>query len=298
VENLETMLVHIKDLFKNKEAVVGHFAYPAFNTQNLEVTKGLIQAAEEMNAPIIIDVSEGAIKYAGLTTIYEIMATQAIAAKVPVALHMDHGKDMEQLKRGIELGFSSVMLDHSSMSFSENVRDTKEMVEFAHAEGAWVQGEIGKIRGTEDWVSVSDAEALLTDPEEALKYYKQTGVDTLASSVGTIHGIVKMRGGVTAQVDTKRIGQIYEKVGIPLVLHGASGVDENVIKESIKNGIAIINIDTEIRLAYSEALRKSLVDQPQEIDPRNIMKPVIEAVKQAAMKKLVQFGTRIVTSNE
>lgn len=289
------MLVHIKELFKGD--VVGNFAYPAFNTQNLEVTKGIIAAAEELGVPVIIDVSEGAIKYAGLTTIYEIMATLAIKASVPVALHMDHGKDVEQLKDGIELGFSSVMIDHSHDAVEENIKATKELVEFAHTEGAWVQGEIGRIRGSEDWQTVSDAESLLTTPEEAAHFVQSTGVDTFAGAFGTIHGIVKIRGGAIPHVDLQRIRAVYEAVKIPLVLHGASGVDENVIHEAIRSGIAIINIDTELRLAFSESLRKSLADQPNEIDPRNIMKPVIEAVKQAAIHKLRQFGTRNVAKS-
>jgi fructose-bisphosphate aldolase class II len=239
-----------------------------------------------------LEVSEGAIKYAGLETLYEIMATLARRATVPIALHMDHGKDMEQLRRGIELGFSSVMIDHSGLSYEENVRDTKAIVEFAHSHGAWVQGEIGKIRGSEDWVNVSDSEALLTEPSEAEEFYRATGVDTLAGSFGTVHGIIKIRGGVTPHVDTKRIAEVSRLVGVPLVLHGASGVDELVIREAISSGVAIINIDTELRLAYSESLRKSLKEQPEEVDPRHIMKPVIAAVKQVAEMKLRQFGTQ------
>jgi fructose-bisphosphate aldolase class II len=238
-----------------------------------------------------METSEGAIKYAGLETIYEIMATMAIRAKVPIALHMDHGKDAEQLKRGIELGYSSVMIDHSGLSFEENVRDTKAMVDFAHSEGAWVQGEIGRMRGSEDWVSVSEAETLLTEPEEALRYYEATGVDTLAASVGTIHGIIKMRGDVKAHVDTDRIKAIHDVVKVPMVLHGASGVPDDVISQAIANGIAIINIDTELRLGYTESLRKSLADQPDEIDPRKILHPVIDGVKQAALAKLRAFHT-------
>ncbi len=284
------MLVHIKELFKGD--VIGKFAYPAFNTMDLEITQGIIAAAEEANAGIILEVSEGAIKYAGLNTLYEIMATMAIKAKVPIALHMDHGKDEQQLKDGIELGFSSVMIDHSHLPYEANVKDTKAMVEFAHQEGAWVQGEVGRIRGSEDWVSVSDSEALLTEPKEALKFYRDTGVDTLACSFGTIHGIIKMSGGAQAHVDLDRIKAVHELVKVPLVLHGASGVPSDVIRQAIANGIAIINIDTEIRLAYSKALRQSLAEQPAEIDPRKIMKPVIEAVKQAASVKLKEFKTQ------
>jgi fructose-bisphosphate aldolase, class II len=284
------MLVHIKELFHNYTP--GQFAYPAFNTMNLEITQAIIAAAEELNAPVILETSEGAIKYAGLETIYEIMATLAIKARVPVALHMDHGKDAEQLKRGIELGYSSVMIDHSGLSYEENVRDTKTMAEFAHTEGAWVQGEIGRMRGSEDWVSVSESEASLTDPEEALRFYEATGVDTLASAVGTVHGIIKMSGEVHPHVDIDRIKAIHARVPVPLVLHGASGVPVKVVQTAIANGIAIINIDTELRIAFSTALRQSLADQPGEIDPRKIMKPVISAVKMAAEKKLKEFGTR------
>lgn len=289
------MLVHIKELFKNDPTgkdVVGKFAYPAFNTMNLEMTLGIIAAAEEMNTPIILETSEGAIKYAGLATLYEIMATLAVKAKVPIALHMDHGKDMDQLKAGIELGYSSVMIDHSGLSFEDNVRDTKEMVEFAKTEGAWVQGEIGKIRGSEDWVSVSESEALLTEPDEAKKFFDATGVNTLAASFGTIHGVIKMSGKVTAHVDVDRIRQVHEMVNVPLVLHGASGVPDDVIAEAIKAGIAIINIDTELRLAFTQELRVFLASHADEIDPRKYLHPSIEGVKQAAMKKLKAFKTK------
>ena len=285
------MLVHIKELFKGD--VIGKFAYPAFNTMNLETTLGIIAAAEELNTPIILETSEGAIKYAGLEPLYEIMATMAVKAKVPIALHMDHGKDAEQLKRGIELGYSSAMIDHSGLSFEENVRDTKAMVEFAHTEGAWVQGEIGRMRGSEDWVSVSEAEALLTEPAEAKKFYDATGVDTLASSVGTIHGIIKMSGKVQAHVDVDRIRQIHAAVpGVPLVLHGASGVPDEVIQEAIAAGIAIINIDTELRMGFTKELRIFLASHPDEIDPRKYLNPAIEGVKQAALKKLKVFKTQ------
>lgn len=288
------MLVHIKELFAGD--VVGTFAYPAFNTMNLEITRGIVAAAEEVGVPVIMEVSEGAIAYAGLHTLYEIMATVAEDARVPVAIHMDHGKNVDQLQRGIELGFSSVMIDHSKLSYEENVRDTREMVAFAHARGAWVQGEIGKIRGTEDWLSVDDTEALLTEPEEAERFFRETGVDTLAGAFGTIHGIVKIRGGAIPHVDVKRIAQVAKRVPVPLVLHGASGVDEVVIREAIQAGVAIINIDTELRIAFTDALRTSLKMQPEEADPRVLFRPAIAAVTAAARKKLVQFGTKNIIS--
>lgn len=283
------MLVHIKELFKGD--VRGRFAYPAFNTMNLEITRGIIDAAEELDTPIILETSEGAIKYAGLETIYELMASMAIKAKVPIALHMDHGKDMDQLRRGIELGYSSVMIDHSGDALEKNVKDTKEMVLFAHREGAWVQGEIGRIRGKEDWVSVSDRDSLLTTPEEAEQFWKDTGVDTLACSVGTIHGIIKMNGQAEAHVDVDRIGAIAARVPVPLVLHGASGVPDDVITASIEQGISIINIDTELRIAFTSNLRNVLAEHPDEVDPRKYLAPAIAGVKEAAKKKLLAFKT-------
>ena len=283
------MLVHIKELFNTE--VRGKFAYPAFNTMNLEITRGIIEAAEELNTPIIIETSEGAIKYAGLEPMFEIIASLAIKAKIPVALHMDHGKDMEQLQRGIELGYSSVMIDHSSLPLEENVNNTKAMVEFAHKEGAWVQGEIGRIRGNEDWVSVSESESLLTEPEEALKFWQDTKVDSLACSFGTIHGIIKMSGKAEANVDIARIKQVADLVPVPLVLHGASGVPDDVIAKAISAGISIINIDTELRIGFTKNLRQALLEHPDEVDPRKYLTPAIEGVRDAAKKKLLAFKT-------
>ena len=284
------MLVHIKELFKRD--IAGQFAYAAFNTQNLETTLGIIQAAEELAVPVIVATTEGTLSYAGLETIFDIIVTLAHKSKSPVALHLDHGKDADLLKRAIELGYSSVMIDHSHLPFDQNVRDTREIVEFAHGAGAWVQGEIGRLRGTEDWVSVSDVESLLTEPQDALKFQQATKVDTLACSVGTVHGIVKIRGGVKPHVDLPRIKAIYELVRVPLVLHGASGLDEATISGAIRNGICIINIDTELRIAFSDTLRESLSRHPDEIDPRHFMSPAIEAVKSAAIQKLREFHTR------
>lgn len=288
-EERTTMLIHIQDLFKKYNS---SFAYPAFNTQNLEITLGIIQAAEVLDASVIIATSEGTVGYAGLETIAGIVKTMADRSKARIVLHYDHGKDISHLERAIELGYSSVMIDHSHLPFRDNMRDTRQVVEFAHQKGAWVQGEIGRMRGSEDWVSVSEAETLLTDPNDALKFYRTTGVDTLACSVGTVHGIIKMRGIVKPHVDVPRIRAIHELVKAPLVLHGASGVDSRTIALAIQAGIGIINIDTELRLAFAQALRATLETYPEEIDPRRFMKPVIQAVRETAMSKIRQFGTR------
>jgi fructose-bisphosphate aldolase, class II len=283
------MLTHIRDLFRSYDS---SFAYPAFNTQNLETTLGIVQASEALGAPIIIATSEGTVGYAGLETIAGIVKTIAGRSKAKIVLHYDHGKDISHLERAIELGYSSIMIDHSHLPFGENVRDTRQVVEFAHRKGAWVQGEIGRMRGSEDWISVSEAETLLTDPEVALNYYRATGVDTLACSVGTIHGIIKMRGIVKPHVDIPRIKAIHDLVKVPLVLHGASGVEPGTVAMAIQAGIRIINIDTELRLTFAQALRGTLEAYTDEIDPRRIMKPLIKAVKETAMMKIRQFGAR------
>jgi fructose-bisphosphate aldolase class II len=282
------MLIHIRDLFRDQNL---SFAYPAFNTQNLETTLAIIQAAEELDAPVIIATSEGTVGYAGLETIAGIVKTVAGRSKAEIVLHYDHGKDVSHLERAIELGYSSIMIDHSHLPFEDNVRDTRQVVKFAHRRGAWVQGEIGRMRGTEDWVSVGEAETLLTNPEDALKYYRATEVDTLACSVGTVHGIIKMRGIVKPHVDIPRIRAIHELVKVPLVLHGASGVEPQTIAMAIQAGIRIINIDTELRLAFTQSLRATMETYTKEIDPRRIMEPVIRAVKEAAMAKIKQFET-------
>ena len=284
------MLVHIKELFKNWKR--GSFAYPAFNIQNLETTLAVVQAAEELNVPIIMSVSEGTISYAGLETIFEMAATVAVRSKVPIALHMDHGKNMEQLEAGIELGFSSIMIDHSHLPMEDNIRDTHAMAQLAHAEGAWVQGEIGRIRGNEDWISVEDSQALLTTPEEAKQFYEATNIDTFAGSFGTVHGAIKMTGKAKPHVDIQRIADIAAVVPVPLVLHGASGVPDSIVAETIKAGIGIVNIDTELRVAFAKGLRASIEEQAEEIDPRKLMKPVITSVKEAARLALVRCKTQ------
>ncbi len=264
-------------------------AYPAFNTQNLETTLGIIQASEESNAPVIIATSEGTIAYAGLEVMAALVRAAARSSKAMVVLHFDHGKDRRLLERAIELGYSSIMLDHSQLPFEQNVRDTQRMVQWAHERSAWVQGEIGRMRGTEDWVSVSEAQTLLTEPDEAFRFWQATGVDSLACAVGTVHGAIKM-SAVQPQVDLPRIRAIHQRVEVPLVLHGASGVGPQIIREAIVSGISIINIDTELRMAFTGALRKSLANNLREIDPRRLLQPAIAAIKETALVKIRQFG--------
>lgn len=283
-------LEHIKNLVKKAQRE--RYGVGAFNTQNLEITLGIVRGAVAMRAPVIIQVSETTIEYAGLKPITHIVKTIAknLAVNVPVALHLDHGRKFQSIVECIEAGFSSIMMDASDLPFDENVALTRKAVEYAHKRGVWAQGELGRLKGIEDVVKVKEREAFMTDPTEAEEFVKKTGVDTLAVSIGNIHGIVKFIKGVP-KLDFKRLKEISKRVKIPLVLHGASGIEKEEIKKAVKLGINIINIDTEIRMAFTEALRKILKKDPKIYDPRKVLSPTIDAVKEIVSEKIKMFGS-------
>lgn len=286
------MLTSLKDLIQ--AAVKGKYAVGAFNTHNLETTLGIIRAAVDMKSPTIIQISETTIEYAGLKPITHIVQTLAKNAvvSIPIALHLDHGKSFRSVAECINAGFSSIMIDASDVPYDENVILTKQAVEYAHKRGVWAQGELGRVRGSEDMAQASDKEAFLTDPDQALDFVTKTGVDTLAVSVGNVHGIYKMQKGVP-KLDLDRLEQIHKKVGnLPLVLHGASGLPEDQVRAAVERGVVIINIDTELRMAFSESLRKTLQENPAMYDPRDILEPSIGAVQQVVIKKMEMFGSR------
>ncbi|TFG35178.1 MAG: ketose-bisphosphate aldolase, partial [Parcubacteria group bacterium] len=246
--SLESLILHAK---KNKYAV------GAFNTVNLEMTLGIINAAVDKQAPVIIQVSETTIEYTGLKPITHIVETIAknAAVTVPVALHLDHGRSFHSVAECINAGFSSIMIDASDLPYDENVALTKQAVDYAHKKKVWAQGELGRVKGSEDWVVVSGKESYMTDPDEAADFVNKTGVDTLAVSVGNVHEIYKLRKGVP-KISQDRLKAIHKKTPqTPLVLHGAYGLPEGEIKEAVKGGIRVINIDTELRVAFTETLR-------------------------------------------
>ncbi len=284
------MLVHLSELIK--DAKKKKYALGAFNIENLETTLGVVRAAVKLKSPAILQVSETSIQYAGLKAITSIV--QAIASvetgKIPVALHLDHGKSFRSVAECIRAGFSSIMMDASDVPFMENVILTRQAVDYAHQKGVLVQGELGVVKGLEE-VAPEERKALMTKPEEAEEFVKKTEVDTLAVAVGNVHGIMKMQKG-NPGLDLKRLAQIQQLIpDTPLVLHGASGLPDEQIKEGIKRGIAIINIDTELRLAFTDALRKELIGSPEVFDPRLILTPSIRAIEDIVTKKLQIFGS-------
>jgi len=271
-----------------EDARRGGYAVGAFNANNLEIVQAIVEGAREEGAAVIIQASQGAIKYAGIEYITAMVRAAAEGSGLPIALHLDHGTDFGQVMRCIRHGFTSVMIDGSALPFEENVALTAKVVEVAHAVGVSVEGELGRIGGTEDDVSVSDREATLTDPEEARRFVELTGVDSLAVAIGTAHGFYRGK----PQLDFARLREIRDAVDVPLVLHGASGVPDEDVRRAISLGIAKINIDTELRHAFVSALRARLEELPTEIDPRKLLAPAREAMKEKVREKIRTFGQR------
>jgi fructose-bisphosphate aldolase class II len=289
------MLVHIGRIIGKK--IIGKYAVPAFNTNDLETTQGIVRAAEAQKAPVIIETSEGAIHYAGMEEIASIIKELARKASVPVALHQDHCKHFDLIKKLIDVGYSSVMIDASHLPYKENVKLTKAVVAYAHKRGVWVQAEIGRLLGSEDWQNVKSGEDLMTDPDEAAKFVAETRIDTLAVAVGSMHGIPvnpkikKIMSTLKEHIDIPRLKAIRKKVKIPLVLHGASGVPDNQIRSAIAQGVAIFNIDTDLRVAFNKALRDNLSKHPEIYDPRKILAPATDALQKVAETKLKLMKT-------
>ena len=287
------MLVHISEIVE--EAKKKGFALGAFNVFNLESVLSVAEAAAEKKMAVIIQVSETTIDYAGLKAITHLVKTVARnqAKDAKIAFHLDHGKNFLSVVECIEAGFSSIMMDASNLVFDENVALTKKAVDYAHKYKVWVQGEIGRIvREVRDIKKMEEnPEQFLTKPEEACEFVEKTGVDALAVSIGNVHGPYKMKNGVP-HLFLDQLRKIKKMVKIPLVLHGASGIKEEEIKEAVKLGIVIINIDTEIRMTFRESLIKSLSEAQKvdEFDPRKILKPSIEAMKNLVKKKIEIFG--------
>lgn len=288
----------------------GRYAVGAFNINNMEFVQAITGAAEELKSPVIIAVSEGAIKYAGLHNLVSLVRVAAEEREIPLSLHLDHGRDMEIIEQCINGGFTSIMIDGSHLPFEENVTVTREVVERAKKSGISVEGELGRLAGIEDNVSVAKKDALFTVPAEAAEFVRCTGVDALAIAVGTSHGAYKFKGEPRLAFD--RISEIASRVGVPLVLHGASGVDQEhvelantygaelkgtrgvpdaAIVEAVNRGICKVNIDTDMRIAFTAYLRKTLSEDPGNIDPRKYLGPCREAVAEVVRRKIRLFGS-------
>ncbi|HHW73364.1 MAG TPA: class II fructose-1,6-bisphosphate aldolase [Firmicutes bacterium] len=278
------MLVSGKELFQ--AAKQGGYAVGAFNVNNMEIVQAILEAAEEEKSPVFLQASQGAIKYAGIEYIVALARTAAEKAKVPVALNLDHGTSFTQVVQCIRHGFTAVMIDGSKYPFEENIAITQKVIEIAHPCGVSVEAELGKIGGTEDDITVSDAEAAFTDPQEAAEFVERTKVDALAIAIGTAHGVYKGE----PKLDFARLEKIRNAVDIPLVLHGASGVPEDAIRKAVPLGICKINIDTELRQAFTKGVQQVVLNNPKEYDPRKLLGPAREEMKQVVKAKMRLFG--------
>jgi fructose-bisphosphate aldolase class II len=301
-------------LTTNKELLTlarkGGYAVGAFNINNLEILQAIVSAAEAERSPGIIAVSEGAIQYAGMPYLISMVQTAAVQTSIPIALHLDHGKDLEVIRASIENGFTSVMIDGSEFEFEKNIEVTKKVVKMAKGKRVSVEAELGRLKGIEEKISVSEKEAILTDPKAGEDFVKRTEVDALAIAIGTSHGAYKFKG--ETRLDFERLKGIARRVSIPLVLHGASGVPSAVleraerfgaklpgakgipdeaIQKAIGLGISKINIDTDLRLSFVGALREVLATKPDEFDPRKILGPGRDTIKQTVQSKMKLFGS-------
>lgn len=293
-----------------EKAHKGHYAVGAFNVNNLETMQAVMMAAVAERSPVILQTSEGAINYAGMPALGALAHLTANYEKVPVVFHLDHGKDAKLVETAIKSGwYTSVMYDGSSLPYKENVASTKRLVKMAHARGISLEAELGAIAGIEDFVSVEERDAHLTDPDQAAAFVAATGCDALAVAIGTKHGAYKFAG--ECKLDFNRLKEIQAMVDVPLVLHGASGVPATIkavctkygcdlgdakgvsdaaIKKAVSLGINKVNIDTDLRIAFDAGVRQFLHDNPKVIDPREILKPARELMTKVVRQKMKLLG--------
>ncbi len=288
----------------------GKYAVGAFNVNNMEILQAVVTAAEGERSPVIIAATEGAIKYAGIEYIKSMAYTAAEKSDVPMALHLDHGKDIDMIKKCIEYGFTSVMIDASAMPLEENIAETRKVVDIAHPAGVSVEAELGRLKGVEDNVSVAERDAILVNPKEAERFVMETEVNSLAPAVGTSHGAFKFKG--KPELDFDRLAETKRLTGVPLVLHGASsvpeyitekaskygaklpgakGVPEEQVKRAIGLGVCKVNIDTDLRLSLTAAVREVLAENPEVFDPRKILGPARDAINDVVKYKMKLLGS-------
>ncbi len=300
-------LVTTKEMFA--KAYDGGYAIGAFNVNNMEIVQGITEAAKEVNAPLILQVSKGARAYANHTYLTKLVEAAIIETGLPICLHLDHGDSFETCKSCIDGGFTSVMIDASSKPFAENIEITKKVVEYAHDHGVVVEAELGALAGIEDEVQVSAEESHYTRPEEVEEFVAKTGCDSLAIAIGTSHGAYKFKPGTKPQLRFDILDEVSKKLpGFPIVLHGSSsvpqefvkminenggnmpgaiGVPEDQLRQAARGAVCKINIDSDLRLAMTGTIRKFFNDHPDKFDPREYLKPARAAIKELVKHKLV-----------
>lgn len=299
-------LVTSTEMFK--KAYEGGYAIGAFNVNNMEIIQGITEGAKELNAPLILQVSAGARKYANHTYLMKLVEAAIIETGLPICLHLDHGDSFELCKSCIDGGFTSVMIDGSHHAYEDNVALTHQVVEYAHDHGVVVEGELGRLEGVEDDVKVAIGQGSYTDPDQVYDFVTRTGVDSLAIAIGTSHGAYKFKPGTKPQLRFDILEEVQKRLpGFPIVLHGASsvipefvekinkyggnmpdaiGVPEDMLRQAASMAVCKINIDSDLRLAMTASVREHLYTHPDHFDPRQYLKPGREAIKQMVMHKI------------
>ena len=268
-----------------KKAQAGNYAVGAFNAENMEMVQAIIAAAEELNAPVIIQTTPGTIRYASLALYLANVSAAAKAAKVPVAMHLDHGDSFELAMQALTTGYTSIMIDGSKEILEKNIALTKSVVDACKASNIPVEGELGKVGGKED--DMEDSGAGYTDPKEAVEFVKKTGVSSLAVGVGTAHGVY----ATTPVLNTELISVLRKIIDIPLVLHGASGLSNEAVQDCIRRGMCKVNFATELRIAYTDAVKDYLAKNPKAFDPKKYGAAAREAVKQLVIGRIKVLGS-------
>ncbi len=299
-------LVTTKEMFE--KAYQGGYAIGAFNVNNMEIIQGITEAAQLERSPVILQVSAGARKYAKHVYLTKLVEAAILDTELPIALHLDHGENFEVCKSCIDGGFSSVMIDGSKYSFEENIAMTKQVVDYAHARGVVVEGELGKLAGIEDAVNVSAEDAMFTNPAEVEEFVSRTGVDSLAIAIGTSHGAYKFKPGTKPRLRFDILEEVERRLpGFPIVLHGSSsvpqefvkvvneyggsmpdaiGIPEEMLRQAAKMAVCKINIDSDLRLCMTAAIRKHLVEHPDHFDPRQYLKDGRDALRDMVRHKI------------
>lgn len=299
-------MVNTKEMFK--KAYEGGYAIGAFNVNNMEIIQGITEAAQLEQSPVILQVSAGARKYAKHIYLTKLVEAAIADTDLPIALHLDHGENFDICKSCIDGGFSSVMIDGSKYSFEENIAMTRQVVEYAHARGVTVEGELGKLAGIEDAVNVSADDAMFTNPAEVEEFVTRTGVDSLAIAIGTSHGAYKFKPGVKPQLRFDILEEVARRIpGFPIVLHGSSsvpqefvqqvnqyggampdaiGIPEEMLRQAARMAVCKINIDSDLRLAMTAAVRKHLAEHPDHFDPRQYLKDGRDAIRDMVRHKI------------
>ncbi|MDR3310477.1 MAG: class II fructose-1,6-bisphosphate aldolase [Oscillospiraceae bacterium] len=293
-----------------KKAYAGGYAVGAFNVNNMEIIQGIADAAAETRAPLILQVSAGARKYARHAYLMKLIEAAEADTGLPVAIHLDHGEDFEICKSCIDGGFTSVMIDGSKYPLAENIELSRKVVEYAHSKGVVVEGELGKLAGVEDNVSVSDEDAQFTSPDEAEEFVAKTGVDSLAIAIGTSHGAFKFKPGQKPRLRFDILEEISRRLpGFPIVLHGASsvipefvekinanggampdaiGIPEDMLRQAAKMAVCKINIDSDLRLAMTAGIREYMTAHPADFDPRKYLTPARDYIKSLVARKITE----------